>query len=167
MFKTTGVIDRDFYKKNMKYTIPLVSRIIVVVCIVGYIGSFIRSFDSMNYVSAAVSLLVILAFCFAYFLGKRKSVDLSIAKLKETTGMDEVEFTVYFDDDGVVTEDNSSRSPGRIKYSDFKKIVKTKSCYLIFTKARHVIPVFVNCLSDEEKASFLAFLKERAPQVKC
>lgn len=167
MFKTTGVINRDFYNKIKMFFVPLRIKILWAFVLFFYVFLIVFFFVFHYYARAILFILFTSAGFLLYYWSINKNVSLQVARLKEKTGMDEVECTVYFDDDGVVTEDNSSESSGKLKYYDFKKIVKTQSCYLIISKARLFVPVFVDCLSDEEKNDLLAFIKERAPQTKC
>lgn len=167
MFKTTGIVNREFYDKIKTFFFPLSTKIILALYFPFATILNVYFLICHSYISAVICISLEAAVGLQHFRLMNQNVDLHVARLKEMTGMDEVECTVYFDDDGVVSEDNSPRSPIKIKYCDFKKIEKARSCYLIISKAQLLVPVFVDCLSDEAKNNLLAYLKECAPQLKC
>ncbi len=166
MFKTTGTINKEFYNEIKKFLVSKVSifllafelAVAVLLSVVGYIYE-------ERYTTFL--LIYVLMLVFIVFLPRpNKSIKFNLERMAETTGKIEADYIVYFEEDSVVSQNLTSGSTSRVKYDRLASIKKSKTVYLLFTKIGLFIPIFINCLSDDEKAELLAFLKTHAPQLK-
>ncbi len=166
MFKTTGTINKELYNEIKKFLVSKVSIfllafelvIVVLLSVVGYM-----------YEERYTTLLLIygLMLVFIAFLPRpNRAIKFELERMAETTGKREADYTVYFEEDSVVSQNLTSGCTSRVKYDRLVRLKKAKTVYLISTKTNLIIPIFINCLSDDEKAELLAFLKAHAPQLK-
>ena len=54
---------------------------------------------------------------------------------KEKYGTDEIIFDLIFDQDGILSVEQSSQSKSKIMYKDIKKVIETKEMILFISKA--------------------------------
>ncbi len=166
MFKTSGIVNKDIFDEIKKFFITkraifmLALELVVVIflAVMGYMYNFIYDTISLIY-----SVLLIIFVCCPR---PNRAVKFELERMAELTGKREADFTVYFEDDCVVMQNKTTGSVSRVKYNRLERLKKAKTVYAIFTKTGVFIPVFISCLSEDEKSELLAFLKTNAPQLK-
>lgn len=167
MFKTTGVVNKDFLNGVKRYFFPFYTKLLLALIPLCLLWTLVL--DPVRYlfvVPVGVCILYLIAIA-VYFLQRKRIFNLHLKRMYETTGTYEMEYTVSFEEDGVVVQNHFTGANGKMKYDVMRKLVKGRSFYALITSSRQYVPIFVECLSDQEKKELLAFLKSHAPTLKC
>ena len=166
MFKTTGVVNKDFVNEIRRYLLPTYVKVVMALFPLLFLPFF--SYRSVVHIVCNIFVLCLMfvAVVGAYVMRMNKLVKLQLDRIFESTGTYEVEYTVFFEEDGIVIQNHSTGANIKTKYDVMRKLVKCKSYYVLFTASRQYVPIFVECLSDTEKEELIAFLKSHAPALK-
>lgn len=166
MFRTTGVISKDFINEIKRYFIPVYIKILFMVFPLCFLPSL--PFDSIGHILIDILVLCVMyaAIAAIYYVRRERIANLQLDRIYEVTGAYEIAYTISFEGDGIVVENHSTGANSKIKYDMLRRLVKRESFYVLFTASHQYIPIFTECLHDEEKAELLAYLKDRAPSLK-
>lgn len=166
MFKTTGFVNKDFLNEIKRYFFPLWAKLALALLPLCLLSTLVT--DPTHYPVGLLVIGILYAVVIAvYFLQRKRIFNLHLKRMYETTGTYEMEYTVSFEEDGVVVQNHSTGANGKMKYDVMRKLVKGRSFYALITSSRQYVPIFIEYLSDQEKKALLAFLKSHAPTVKC
>jgi|GEM_PF-1658915 len=176
MFETKGKMNEKFYKDNY-YSMTKKWRIVLILVlsalIIAYsvyfftLGNYYKSAYDGNYyveyyIFGIIYLVLPAAVLILFFVVRpRRYVKIMINRQNESYGTTDLELAVSFDEDGVVQTNNVNENKSVLKYENLKRIIKNKNYYLLVTKANLFMPVFVDQLSDGDKAALIDFLKEK------
>lgn len=166
MFKTTGFVNEAFLNGVKRYFFPFYMKLLLALIPLCLLWTLVL--DPVRYlfvVPVGVCILYLIAIA-VYFLQRNRILNIQLKRIHETTGTYEMEYTVSFEEDGVVIQNHSTGANIKTRYDVMRKLVKRKSYYVLFTASRQYVPIFVTCLSDKEKEELLAFLKSHAPALK-
>lgn len=167
MFKTTGFVNEAFLNGVKRYFFPFYTKLLLALiplCLLLFLA-----IDPVRYllvVPVGVCILYLVAAA-VYVLQRNRILHLQLKRIHETTGTYEMEYTVSFEEDGVVIHNHATGANGKLRYDVMRKLVKRQSFYALITSSRQYVPIFVESLSDQEKEELLAFLKSHAPTLKC
>lgn len=179
MFQTTGLVNKNFINEIKRYLIPTYYKVaLAVIPLLLLIMIFpldsvelILTFPlgSVDLIMSAVLILCIMYAMLAvvYHMRVNKLVKLQLDRIFESTGTYEVKYTVSFEEDGVAVQNHATGAKSKMKYEIVRRLVKCESFYLLFTASRQFVPIFTECLSEEEKEELFAYLKRRIPALKC
>lgn len=85
-----------------------------------------------------IEYILILAFiCILPFIQSEAMLKKLIKLQKEKYGSDEIIFDVIFDEDGIISVEQSAQYKSKIMYKDIKKVIETKEIILFISKAGH------------------------------
>lgn len=166
MFRTTGVVNKDFINEIKRYLIPVYVKVAYALAPLCFLPVF--PFGSIGLILGDILVLYIMyaALVFLYFVRRSKLVKLQLDRIFESTGTYEMEYTVSFEEDGIVVENHSTGANSKVKYDSMRRLVKCNSFYVLFTKSRQYFPIFTDCLNGEEKEELVDFLKRHVPSLK-
>lgn len=166
MFKTTGKLNKEFFNNIKAFITPPAQKYlsIFMVAIACLFSAFTFYFQHYQY--TVLFILFIPLIILEFYLLRNKAIKVNLKRMVETTGKDEYEYTVFFEDDGVVVENHSTGATAKIAFDKFIKLGKCDCSYVLLTKTHQIIPIFIDCLSDCEKEELLSFLKTHIPKLK-
>lgn len=96
----------------------------------------------------------------------RRTTKMTVRRFEEEhhTGM--APYTTKFTDTQVHLHNHASGAAGAIDLSNMKRLMKVDDTWVLATKTAAFIPVFVSQLSETDRESLLALLKEKNPKIK-
>ena len=167
MFKTSGTINKEFFDKIKFFVIPKSSQYITIFVSLLCLLMSVFKFYNKEYVTGVLYVAGCLLALFITYYEINKYIKTNFKRLKETTNKEEVDYTTFFEDDGVIVQENGIGATAKVAYDNLNRLVKSNSTYLIFTNTNMIIPIFIDCLNDEQRNELLNYLKTHAPQLKC
>lgn len=166
MFKTTGKVNRTVFYEFRAHFLPPKRKLVHVLITILALFYSVLEFCINNYMYAMFFLILSVVLILEYFVLRNQSLKVNLKRMAETSGKEEYEYAVSFEEDGVVVENHTTGAKVKMPFDKFTKLVKRDNIYMMFTKTHQFIPIFVDCLSDEEKDNLLSFLKNRIPKLK-
>lgn len=165
MYETSGIVDESFLQ-SIKYDIipKKGKRVVACCCIIIFILMIVCAFSKMILLFI-IAFSGLVALCITYYLVVKRTLKLSVQKLKETTNKESYVITTKFLDDGIVVLTDYSKEEKFIKYIYLDSLVETKTCYLLFTKALQYVIVFKENLTESEKIGLIKFLKNKSIRI--
>ncbi len=88
--------------------------------------------DMFDFIKSSL-LLVIL--CILPFVQSEVMLKRFIKLQKEKYGSDQVSIDLIFDNDGIISVEQSTQNKSKIMYKDIKQVIETKEIILIISKA--------------------------------
>lgn len=166
MFKTEGRIDRQFYNRiGRNFYTPKARIVRAVYALFALIFAALAFFRGIN----LIAILVLICAAAIYsepYITKKRYVKVLFKSLKESSGIEAIEYIVTLEDECVTVTNKISGRSDKFDYSDFIKSVKTETEILLFTKSWQMIPVFSSVLSEPENKKMLDFLKQKCKKIK-
>lgn len=167
MYKTEGRIDKQFYNRMGKHFYTIKTRVFRAVYILLCLVLAVRYFWLEIYYAVFIFLAFAAFFGIIwYVIGKKKSLKVFAERLVESSGVDYIEYSADFEDDGVVCINKTSGGTNKFVYSSFVELAETDFEFLLFTKAWQVVPIFKSDLTEAEKGELLEFLKGKCSGIK-
>lgn len=166
MYKTEGRIDRQFYNRIGKYFYTPKSRVIRAIYVLFALVFAVLAFIRGIYAIAILVLVCAAIICLEAYITKKRYVKDLFKMLKESSGIDAVEYLVDLDDDGVAISNKISGGTNKFDYSGFVKMAMTDAEILLFTKSWQMIPIFKTELNEAEQGELLEFLKGKCSGIK-
>lgn len=80
-------------------------------------------------------ILIFVFVCILPFIQSKAMLKKMMKLQKEKYGTDEIIFDLIFDQDGILSVEQSSQSKSKIMYKDIKKVIETKEMILFISKA--------------------------------
>ena len=140
--------------KSQKIYVALVLAVAVMLAIFGAVSG--------KYLVLFCAIVFAVVFPFFCYLEIKKAVKLYFQRISESTGANELELEISFNDDKIVIYCVNSNGTTFIEYKSIVEFVKTKNMYLMFTKARQFVAIDKTAFAEaEERRSFLKFLESR------
>lgn len=81
------------------------------------------------------SSLVLVILCILPFVQSEVMLKRFIKLQKEKYGSDQVSIDLIFDNDGIISVEQSTQNESKIMYKDIKQVIETKEIILFITKA--------------------------------
>lgn len=166
MFETTGTVNKEFFDVIKAFILPSRTKYVLIFMIVFASLFSAFTFFIKDYKFTVIFLVFIVLMFLEYHLLRSKTIKVNLKRMAETTGKEEVEYTVSFEEDGVVAENHSTGASAKMTFDRFVILAKFDSVYVLFTKTHQFIPIFVNCLNNSEKDKLLSFLETHIPNLK-
>jgi|MucameStandDraft_1065616.scaffolds.fasta_scaffold00723_17 hypothetical protein len=165
MYETSGVIDESFFQLIKYDIIPKkIKKIIACCCMIIFLCIIACAFFKLL-LAFIVSVSGLVMFCITYYLVLKRTLKLSVQRLKETTNRESYVVTTKFLEDGVVILTDYSEEEKFFKYNNLDTLIETKICYLLFTKSLQYIIVFKEQLTESEKKGLIEFLKSKSIKI--
>ena len=80
-------------------------------------------------------ILILFFVCILPFIQSKAMLKKMMKLQKEKYGTDEIIFDLIFDQDGIISVEQSSQNKSKIMYKDIKKVIETKEMILFISKA--------------------------------
>ncbi len=166
MFRTTGILDKEFYDSIKSYLLPQRSAVLMKCCIAVLILCYLAAFLLQDLSLAFICVFGISLYFFSSIFIIRKIVKINLNRMDETFHTDSIEYSSEFSEEAIISSVNVRKEDTYIYYKDVSRIILTSKCYLIFTKAEQLIFVFPEQLKERERWECLGTLKEKVPKIK-
>lgn len=164
LFKTTGVLDKAVLKEIAKNGIPKREKWAVIVVYFG--GSIILSAVRHPALADFFIFCGVLGVLYQHVLFKRITINKNLCNMQECNGVSEYQYTIWFDEDGVVVSNLTNHGDGKFKYIIIKRLFETEHIFALQTKNKQFVPIFKSGLSPEEIGEMIAFLKTQNRKIK-
>lgn len=167
MYKTSGIIDKTFYKSIKYHVYPKKETDLLKICIALLFLCYLLFafwFRDLEWVCICVfniSLFAVLPF---YIL--KKYIKINMNRMQENYHTDSMNVSTEFTEESIILFSSVRQDPMQIYYQDISGMVLTQKYYLIFTKAEQMICVFLDQLQERDRLGLIGFLKEKAPKIK-
>ena len=167
MYKTTGIIDKNFYE-SIKYhvypkkTIGLFKIYIIVLFLCYFLFSF--WLKDLEWAFICVFSISLFAFLPSYVI--KKKIKINMNRMQENYHTDSMDMSTEFTEEAIIISSSVRQDPTKIYYQDISRVVLTQNYYLIFTKTEQLICVFTDQLQERDRLGLIGFLKEKVPKIK-
>ena len=159
-------MNEDTLREFSKYLLPprskWLARIFVllfaVIAALNYVGG--------NMVMAVLAALAVVVFLVEVPLLKRRMLQNNINRLRENYPDGSCRYESFFTVDGIHLHNLSNGGETLLRYEHFARVAETENVFFIISKMQQFFLVFKNCLTPEQRNSFLPFLKEKCPKLK-
>lgn len=165
-YRTAGVMDKAALREVGKYLfrsrLDWVRWIAVAVIAVAALLAFIARdwFSGVLY-----SALTAFFFLYPRFLQNRY-IRGQLNRMKESSPEGVARYETFFTVDGAVLKNLTNHGEVLIRYESLALAASTPNLFFVMSKSRQFFLVFKDCLTPEQRESFLPFLKERCPKLK-
>lgn len=186
-YRTAGILNRDILWEVRDYLffLPDVGRSFRFIKILGRLyGAVCLFFVLIALISQDVpgalfmAVLAAAGFTIPGWIPKLRSglagvyVNWNLNRLKkyQAQGLPQYEYECFFNLDGLVWRNPLTNAGEQIPYARFWRMGETERVFLLAYRGgrgplRRFIPIFKACLTPEQQASLIPFLKERCPRL--
>ena len=167
MYKTTGIIDKEFYESTKCHVYPKKRIVLLKICIaIIVVGYLMEAFLIKDLKWTLICVFALSLYSFAYFYALKKYTKMNLKRLQESYHADSIEMSTEFTEDAMLISSTIRPDVTEIYYQDISRVVLTSKYYLIFTKAEQLICVFADQLQERDRLGLIGFLKEKVPKIK-
>ena len=102
--------------------------------VLGLLAALISVFngDMFDFIKSSLVLVIV---CILPFVQSEVMLKRFIKLQKEKYGSDQVSIDLIFDNDGIISVEQSTQNKSKIMYKDIKQVIETKEIILIISKA--------------------------------
>lgn len=102
--------------------------------VLGLLAALISVFngDMFDFIKSSLVLVIV---CILPFVQSEVMLKRFIKLQKEKYGLDQVSIDLIFDNDGIISVEQSIQNKSKIMYKDIKQVIETKEIILIISKA--------------------------------
>lgn len=102
--------------------------------VLGLLAALISVFngDMFDFIKSSLVLVIV---CILPFVQSEVMLKRFIKLQKEKYGLDQVSIDLIFDNDGIISVEQSTQNKSKIMYKDIKQVIETKEIILIISKA--------------------------------
>lgn len=165
-YRTSGILDKAAYRELNKFSVApwrvWFSRIWSV--LMGIFAVLMLIVQDYAYFALFFSFTIL--FALGPWIMRRRHLRSAFKVLDEAYPEGYVRLESFFTVDGVSLHNLSNGAQAMIPYESLKLVRETEHYFCVGTKARQSFTVFKDCLTPEQRESFLPFLKERCPGLK-
>ncbi len=165
-YRTSGTMNEDTLREFSKYMIPSRSKWLALLFVLCFGGAAALNFAGGNTVMTVICTLGVVVFLVEIPLLKRRFLRNNIARLRENYPDGSCRYESFFTIDGIQLHNLSNGGETLLRYESFAQAAETEHVYFIISRMRQFFLVFKDCLTPEQRESFLPFLKERCPKLK-
>lgn len=165
-YRTSGIMDKAALQEVQKYLFR--SRLAWVrwVAIVIIAGCALLALMARDWFDGGLYLLLA-AFIFLFpRLLQRKYIRTQVNRMREVSPEGVTRYESFFTVDGVVLRNLTVHGEALMGYESLSLAASTPNLFFVMSKSRQFFLVFKDCLTLEQQASFLPFLKEKCPKLK-
>ena len=166
MFETSVTFNEEFLKTIKHYLFPVKNKIVMCVCCTVLLAYMFMGGMLRNVSTVTKSFLGIIILVFAYYFVINKNVNDRFKKMVELSNGKSNVMCTRFNEESIDMFYPGNDEAISVSYMNLEKLIQTEKFFLIYTKASHLIVVFYEQLSNQEKAEFIPFIKSKAPQIK-
>ena len=166
-YRTSGVIDENAMKEIIGIFVPTWYRWLNRVF---FVFSFLM-FLLYSIVGRDVGYSCLFLFFMAVFasyptLLRRRHLKLTLTRMKEQAGSLSLPIESFFNVDGLAIHNQQTDISALLRYEDIAFAKKSKHYFAVMTKGQQFSLIFKDCLTDDQRRSFMADLKRRCPHIK-
>ena len=165
-YRTSGPMNEDTLREFSKYLLPPRSMWLALLFVVLFCAAAALNFVGGNTVMAVICTVAAAVFVVEVPLLKRKMLQNNIARLRETYPDGSCRYESFFTVEGVHIHNLSNGGETLFRYEHFSRAAETDNVFFIISRSQQFFLVFKDCLTPEQRQSFLPFLKERCPKLK-
>ena len=165
-YRTTGTMGEPELREIQKYLFR--SRLdwvrwiaVAVIAVAALLALIARDW----FYGVLYSALVVF-FCLFPHLIQSRYIKNQLSRMRENSPEGVTRYESFFTVDGVVLRNLTNHGEGMIQYESLALAASTANLFLIMSKSRQFLLVFKDCLTPEQRESFLPFLKETCPKLK-
>ena len=167
MYKTTGIIDKEFYESTKCHVYHQKRIVLLKICIAILVVDYLmEAFLTKDLKWTLICVFALSLYSFAYFGVLKKYAKINLKRLQESYHADAIDMSTEFTEDAMLISSSIRQDVTEIYYQDISRVVLTSKYYLIFTKAEQLICVFADQLQERERLGLIGFLKEKV-KVEC
>jgi len=165
-FVIKSIVNKQTFKEIGRHHISKSDKIALAVILSGALAVAIGSAANGQHIISFYAILFVAIFPFVYYLTVKKGVKLQLQRISESTGSDELELEISFNDDKIAIFCTNTNGTSFIEYTSIDRFVKTKNMYVLLTKARQFIAIDKTAFAEsEERKNFFRFLKSKACKI--
>ena len=97
---------------------------------------------------------------------QKRYIKNQLARMRENSLEGVTRYESFFTVDGVVLHNHTIHGEALMRYENLSFAASTPNLFFVMSKSRQFFLVFKDCLTPEQQASFLSFLKEKCPKLK-
>lgn len=165
-YRTSGTMNEDTLREFGRYLLPPRSKWLALLFVLLFAAVAALNFVGGNMVMAAICAAAALVFVVEVPLVKRKLLRNNIARLREAYPDGACRYESFFTVDGVHIHNLSNGGETLFRYEHFARAAETEHIFFVISKTQQFFVVFKDCLTPEQRKSFLPFLKEQCPKLK-
>ena len=165
-YRTSGIFDENTYRELSRFSVTRWRVWFFRVCsvLLALLALFMLIVREYHY--TVLSSFFAVLFAFTPMMLRKLYVRSAIKLIKETYPDGYIRMETFFNEEGVVLHNLSSGAQGVLAYGVLRQVAETEHYFYVSTKARQFTLVFKDLLTQEQKKSFLPFLREKCPNIK-
>lgn len=166
-YRTSGTLDEAAIKENAKIYVPTWYRWLTrAFCVFCFLFFLLFSLIGKNVVFSCFFLFGTVLFASYPTLLRRRYWKLTITRLTEQTGTSSFRLETFFNVDGLVVRNLETDGSVLLRYEDIAYLSESKHYFALMTRGQQFTLIFKDCLTDEQKKSFIHDMKQRCPKLK-
>ena len=166
-YRTSGTLDEGAIKETAKIYVPPWYRWLTrAFCVCCFLLFLLFSLIGKDVVSSCFFLFGTVLFACYPALLRRRYWKLAITRLTEQAGTSSFQMESFFNMDGLVVHNLETDGSVLLRYEDIAFLSESKRHFAIMTRGQQFTLIFKDCLTDEQKKSFIHDLKQRCPKLK-
>lgn len=165
-YRTSGTMNEDTLREFAKYMLPPRSKRLALIFVLCFSGTAVLNFVGGNMVMAVICAVAAAIFIVEVPLIKRRMLRNNIARFRESYPDGACRYESFFTVDGIQIHNLSNGGESLLRYEDFSRAAETEHVFFVISKMQQFFVVFKDCLTPEQRRSFVPFLKEKCPKLK-
>jgi len=164
-YRTSGVLDENTYREISRFLLP--RRYVLFIRIYAIVAAIfaVLMFFSKNYFYMVLLLLITILFAMGPMLLRKLYLHRTLKRMREVRAEPQC-MEIFFTLEGVTLHNPDSGKQAVLPYETIRSAAETEHYFFLNTKANQFTLVFKDCLSPEQKSSFIPFMKEKCPGLK-
>lgn len=163
-FETSGLIQTDLIEKFAKKRIFLSARSLIPWFVLLLLDVFFLW--RMKSDAALFVCILIMALAIGYFWRYRKAEKNTVDRFLEQAPSGVVEYVIAFSNDSLHIHSLTTGGRSSIALQHMKYVMQINDVWMLVTKTSLFAPVFVDQLTENDRMSLLALLKQNNPKIK-
>ena len=166
-YRTSGTFNEAAIKETAKIYVPSWYRWLNrVFCAFSFLMFLLSSLVGKDVGFSCFFLFAVAVFVSYPALLRRRHWKLAVTRLTEQAGTSSFRLETFFNVDGLVARNLETDGSVLLRYEDIAYLSESKHCFAIMTRGQQFTLIFKDCLTDEQKKSFIHDMKQRCPKLK-
>lgn len=165
-YQTFGVMDETALKEIGKYLAPrsleFADWVVSLLFLYSTISSFVQK-DLFYTIFYGVGCILSVTWAASF---RKLIIKSTLKPIRENSSEGVYRCESFFTEDGLFSHNLSTNEEVLYRFDVLTKAAETKNYFFLKTKAGQFSLVFKDCLTPEQRDSFLPFLKEKCPNLK-
>lgn len=165
-YKNSGEIDEETYLQISLYNQcpPKERRKLVIWCVVMIVMSLLLLYMGSEYAVFFLTVFVLLLGLFIYLPALMRKNGRNA--FREAAPGGKLAYTSSFTDDKLMLVNHTNGGSGELPLMNVKKVFEANGVWALFSKGGMFYPVFAKEMSETDRESLLALLKQNNPKIK-